>query len=147
MWGKNKGSAEVAANTEVDTLIGEHTRIEGNVIFNGGLHVDGHVQGNVLTKDSADSVLSVSEVGVIEGEVHVANVVLNGTITGDVHAAQKIELGPKARVTGNVYYNLIEMAMGAEVNGSLVRNAEPKSQVASLKEEKKSKPKSADRSA
>ncbi len=149
MWGKNKGSTDTAASTEVDTLIGEHTRIEGNIIFNGGLHVDGHVQGNVLTKDAADSVLSVSEVGVIEGEVHVGNVVLNGTITGDVHASQKIELGPKARVTGNVYYNLIEMAMGAEVNGNLVRNVnvESKSQVVSLKEEKKSKSKSADRSA
>ncbi len=146
MWGK-KGSTEVAASTEVDTLIGEHTRIEGNIIFTGGLHVDGHVQGNVLTKDAADSVLSLSEVGVIEGEVRVANVVLNGTITGDVHASEKIELGPKARVTGNVYYNLIEMAMGAEVNGNLVRNVESKSQVVSLKEEKKSKSKSADRSA
>ncbi|HHL45960.1 MAG TPA: polymer-forming cytoskeletal protein [Gammaproteobacteria bacterium] len=127
----------------MDTLIGEHTKIEGNVIFNGGLHIDGHVQGNVMTKPAADSVLSLSEVGVIEGEVHVANVVVNGTITGDVHALQKIELGPKARVTGNVYYKLIEMAMGAEVNGNLVHNAETKSQVVSLKDEKKDKSKSA----
>ncbi len=143
MWGKNKGSPDVSSGTEVDTLIGEHTKVEGNIIFNGGLHVDGHVQGNVMTKPAADSVLSLSEVGVIEGEVHVANVMLNGTITGDVHALQKIELGPKARVTGNVYYKLIEMAMGAEVNGNLVHNAEAKNQVVSLKEEKKSKPKSA----
>ncbi len=143
MWGKNKDNPDMGSSTEVDTLIGEHTKIEGNVIFNGGLHIDGHVQGNVMTKPAADSVLSLSEVGVIEGEVHVANVVVNGTITGDVHALQKIELGPKARVTGNVYYKLIEMAMGAEVNGNLVHNAETKSQVVSLKDEKKDKSKSA----
>ncbi len=143
MWGKGKGNPDVASSTEVDTLIGEHTKVEGNIIFNGGLHVDGHVQGNVMTRPEADSVLSLSEVGIIEGEVHVANVVLNGTITGDVHALQKIELGSKARVTGNVYYKLIEMAMGAEVNGNLVHSPEAKNQVVSLKEEKKSEPKSA----
>ncbi len=143
MWGKGKSDPDVASSTEVDTLIGEHTKVEGNIIFNGGLHVDGHVQGNVMTRPEADSVLSLSEVGVIEGEVHVANVVLNGTITGDVHALQKIELGPKARVTGSVYYKLIEMAMGAEVNGNLIHSDETKNQVVSLKEEKKSNPKSA----
>ncbi len=137
MWGKNKRNADAGSGTEVDTLIGEHTRIEGNIIFSGGLHVDGHVQGNVMTQPAADSVLSLSEIGIIEGEVHVANVMLNGTITGDVHAQEKIELGPKARVTGNVYYKLIEMAMGAEVNGNLVHSAESSSQVVSLKGEKK----------
>ena len=47
-------------------------------------------------------------------------VVLNGVVIGDVHGGEHVELASKARVAGNVYYNLIEMAVGAEVNGKLV---------------------------
>ena len=64
--------------------------------------------------------VSLSECGTIEGEVSVPFVVLNGVVIGDVHGSEHVELQSKARVTGNVYYNLIEMAIGAEVNGKLV---------------------------
>ena len=47
--------------------------------------------------------------------------VLNGMIEGDVYAVGKVELFEKARIAGDVYYNLLEMAVGAEVNGKLVR--------------------------
>ena len=68
--------------------------------------------------------LTLSESGIVEGEVRVPNIVLNGTVIGDVHAKQHIELASNARITGNVYYSLLEMAMGAEVNGNLVHVAE-----------------------
>jgi len=139
MWGRNRDTSAVDSSAEVDTLVGENTMVEGNIVFDGGLHVDGHIKGNVKTRQSGDSMLSLSEVGCIEGEVHVDNVVLNGTINGDVHALQKIELGPRARVTGNVYYKLIEMAMGAEVNGNLVHSPETDKQVVLLQEGKKGK--------
>ena len=104
---------------KIDTLIGQHTEISGDLCFSGGLHIDGAVKGNVIAGDQ-DAVLMLSEHGRIEGDVRVSNVVLNGAVTGDVHATGRIELAAKARVKGNVYYNLIEMAMGAEVNGNLV---------------------------
>ena len=69
--------------------------------------------------------LTVSEKGRIEGDVRVPNLILNGAVQGDVYASERVELASHARVTGNVYYNLIEMAMGAEVNGNLVHRAEP----------------------
>ena len=70
------------------------------------------------------ALLALGDQGVIEGEVSVTNVVLHGRIQGDVHAAERIELAANARVAGNVYYSLIEMAMGAEVNGQLVHRSE-----------------------
>lgn len=106
--------------TRVDTLIGQKTEVRGDVVFSGGLHVDGTIKGNVLAESDDDSVLSLSDKGVIEGEVRVPNIVLNGSVIGDVHASNHIELAPQGRVTGNVYYTLIEMKRGAEVNGSLV---------------------------
>ncbi len=118
------GNRKKIKTTKIDTLIGRKSEMLGDVRFSGGLHVDGTVKGNVIAEEDASSVLTLSESGTIEGEVKVPNVVLNGTVIGDVHARQHIELATNARITGNVYYSLIEMAMGAEVNGSLVHVAE-----------------------
>lgn len=117
-------------NGHIDTLIGSGTELHGDIHFSDGLHIDGVVKGNVIA-EGENSMLTMSEKGRIEGEVRVHNIVLNGQVVGDVHAAQHIELAPAAQVTGNVYYNLIEMAMGAEVNGSLVhKSAAPATQKA-----------------
>ena len=107
-------------SARIDSLIGHQTEMHGDIKFTGGLHVDGVIRGNVLADDESGSLLTLSEHGTIEGEVKVPNIILNGVVVGDVHASEHIELAPKARVTGNVYYTLIEMAMGAEVNGNLV---------------------------
>jgi len=104
----------------IDTLIGAGTRIIGDVQFAGGFHVDGHVKGNVDAPADSGATLSVSDSGVVEGSVAVPNVILNGTVKGDILAHERVELGATARVTGNVYYALIEMEMGAEITGKLI---------------------------
>jgi cytoskeletal protein CcmA (bactofilin family) len=121
MWGNVKKPKQTA---HIDSLIGANSEIQGDIIFSGGLHVDGKVKGNVIAAEGNDSVLTLSERGVIEGEVKVPNVVVNGTVIGDVHALSHVELASQARVHGNVYYSLIEMAMGAEVNGNLVHRTD-----------------------
>ena len=117
------GQKKSRRNAQIDSLIGSGTVLHGDVHFKDGLHVDGVVKGNVVAEGDS-SMLTMSEQGRIEGEVRVHNIVLNGEVLGDVHAFEHIELAAAARVTGNVYYNLIEMAMGAEVNGSLVHRVE-----------------------
>ncbi len=104
----------------IDTLVGPNSRVNGDLFFEGGCHIDGTVKGNVSADSESDSALSISEDAIVEGGVTVPYVVLNGIVRGDVFAHQRVELGPTARVIGNVYYNLIEMAIGAEINGKLV---------------------------
>ena len=116
MFGKKKGFSAA----RIDTLVGQGTRITGDLVFSGGLHVDGTIEGNVIAEEGTTALLILSEFGKIEGEVKVPNMVLNGEIIGDVFGSTRVELAPKARVKGSVYYNLIEMAIGAEVNGGLV---------------------------
>lgn len=116
MFGKNKK----VTNAKISTLVGHDTVISGDVRFTGGLHVEGRVLGSVAAEPETRSVLVLSENGAIEGEVHAPNMVLNGTVEGDVHSSERLELVAKARIKGNVYYNLLEMAVGAEVNGNLV---------------------------
>jgi cytoskeletal protein CcmA (bactofilin family) len=115
----NKGKSS-AKGTKIDTLIGQNSELQGDIVFSGGLHVDGVIKGNVFADADSGSVLSLSERGHIEGDVRVPNVVINGSVKGDVHAAEHIELAENARVVGNVYYRFIEMVRGAEVNGNLV---------------------------
>ena len=119
-------------HTVVDTLVGTNTRINGDLNFEGGCHVDGTIKGNVSADTESNSALSVSEEGNVEGGVTVPYVVLHGIVRGDVYATKRVELGPTARVIGNVYYNLIEMAIGAEINGKLVH--QPEGQVALLEQ-------------
>jgi len=133
MWSNKKKPKQTA---QIDSLIGQNTEIKGDVVFNGGLHVDGVIKGGVIAEQGNDSVLTLSERGTIEGEVKVPNVVINGTIIGDVHASGHVELAAQAKVHGNVYYSLIEMAMGSEVNGNLVHRSEDK--VVTLNQEKES---------
>jgi cytoskeletal protein CcmA (bactofilin family) len=111
-------------HTVVETLVGANTRINGDLHFSGGCHVDGTVNGSVTADPDSESALSISEEGSIDGGVTVPYVVLHGIVRGDVFANQRVELGATARVIGNVYYNLIEMAIGAEINGKLVHQPE-----------------------
>ena len=119
-----RGKKGKSAGARVDTIIGQQTQISGDLHFSGGLHIDGHVKGNVIANEDTASVLTVSEHGRIEGDVRVPNVFLNGSVTGDVRCEERIELASKAKVNGDVYYNLIEMVMGAEVNGSLLHQTD-----------------------
>ncbi len=113
-WGKN------SACSSIDTIVGQHTKLKGDICFSGGLHIDGKVEGSITAEPGTDAVLTVSEQGCIEGDVKVPNLVLNGSVVGDVHVSGRVELASHAKVTGNLYYSLIEMAMGAEVNGNMV---------------------------
>ncbi|HEY1283265.1 MAG TPA: polymer-forming cytoskeletal protein [Steroidobacteraceae bacterium] len=109
------------SNARIDTLIGKAGKVKGDVEFAGGLHLDGQVTGNVRAVDGdPESTLHVSEHGAIEGSVKVPNVMLNGSVRGDIHATGRVVLGAQARVQGNLHYGIIEMTLGAEIKGKLV---------------------------
>jgi len=105
----------------IDTLIGKASRVHGDLGFAGGLHLDGSIAGNVRADPVEGSSLSISETGSIEGNVEAGNVMLNGTVRGDIVARGRVVLGATAQVTGNVYYGVIEMTLGAQIMGKLTR--------------------------
>jgi cytoskeletal protein CcmA (bactofilin family) len=109
--------------SRIDSLIGSTTRIEGNVIFTGGLRVDGMVRGNVSALPEQPGTLVVSSEARIDGEVQAAHIVVNGTINGPVHATETLELQAGSRVKGDVYYKTIEVHQGAVVEGLLVHHS------------------------
>ena len=115
MFGRRKQTS-----TRIDTLLGKAANLNGDLEFSGGLHLDGRVNGNVRSSAADGGALSVSETGFIEGRVEVTSIVMNGTVNGDMYARERLVLGGKARVNGNVYYGVIEMAPGAVITGKLI---------------------------
>jgi len=104
----------------IDTLIGPQVTIHGDLIFSGGLYVEGRILGKVIAEEGQPAVLTLAEQGCIEGEVQVPVVIINGQLQGDVYASERVELAAKARVLGNIHYKLAEMKTGATLTGRLI---------------------------
>ncbi|TLY49180.1 MAG: polymer-forming cytoskeletal protein [Gammaproteobacteria bacterium] len=117
---KNKTPATPAETT---SLIALGTHVRGDVTFSGRLHVDGSVQGS-LHGEGDKAMLTLSNNAKVAGEIHAPHVVINGTVTGDVSASSRLELAAGARVEGNVYYRVMEMSAGAQINGKIVHGTE-----------------------
>jgi len=118
MFLKNDKSSK--PQSRIDSLIGVGTKIEGDVTFTGGLRLDGEVKGDVRAIGDGGGTLVISEHARIEGEINVSHLVINGTIIGSVSSSEFLELQPRARVTGDVQYNSLEIYLGAIVQGRLV---------------------------
>ena len=110
-------------NEAVRTFIGSDTRISGDIEFVGNALMDGYLEGNVKAEGS-DSKLTIGERGHVKGSVVVPDLLVNGTIEGEVYVAERLKLGPKARIIGDVQYNLLEMSIGARVDGKLIHKSE-----------------------
>ncbi|MEQ8956016.1 MAG: polymer-forming cytoskeletal protein, partial [Gammaproteobacteria bacterium] len=102
--------------------------------------IEGRVKGNIYAEDDSNALIRVAEKGSVEGEICVPSTIINGLVQGDVRSATHIELAAKAVVVGNVYYNLIEMVMGSEVNGNLMHISSNQAEAKRLGLDKKKLP-------
>ncbi|MES2819476.1 MAG: polymer-forming cytoskeletal protein [Pseudomonadota bacterium] len=122
MWTKSKAKVDPQRFSGKTSVIAAGAELLGNLCFQGAVQVDGRLCGNLLT---GDGLVRVSVQGRVEGEIRAPHVVLDGELIGDVYAAEHLELGPQARVRGNLYYGAMEMAMGAQIEGHLRPLNEP----------------------
>lgn len=103
----------------IRTLVGEGTRLSGVLRFADGLRIDGEVQGDVLADGDGRSILVISEKARVHGKVRADHVIINGEVVGPIESLELLELQPKARIIGNVRYELLEMHPGALIEGEL----------------------------
>lgn len=124
MWGKSKSKPANKSNTankaKLDTMIGPNTEIHGDIKFERFLVIDGVINGNVTAEEGSNSRVALNKTGRVIGDISVPNIYIDGCVEGDVYASGKVELANSAQIKGNVYYNLLEMAMGAALNGNLL---------------------------
>lgn len=122
MFKKKQVVAKAQTNRpKVDAVLNRKLKIAGDVYFSGILHVECTIEGDLISDDPS-STLILSDAGHIKGSVRASNVMANGRIDGNVLANNKVELYEKSRINGDLHYNLLEMAVGAGVNGKLVHH-------------------------
>ena len=122
MLGNKKSGFGISGST---TLVSRDTVIVGEIHFSGNLDVEGLVKGNIVALPDKEALVRVVHGGRVEGDIRVPSVVINGFVEGNVHSAKHLELATKGVVHGDVFYTLVEMAAGSEVNGSLRHIADP----------------------
>ena len=130
MFGRKK---QHVPQKQIDSLIGASTTIEGDIDFVGGLRVDGRVKGHIHSSNSGPSTLVISEKAIVDGEIRVSHVVVDGSVNGPIYASEYLELLPNARITGDVSYRTLEMQVGAVVDGRLLHVQQEALEVVELK--------------
>jgi cytoskeletal protein CcmA (bactofilin family) len=123
MFSNNRKNQAPSVGAAATSLIARGLTIRGDVHFSGILHLDGVVEGSIHADASGDGVLTISETGRVTGRIEVPHAVINGGVTGDIHVAERLELATLARIDGDVHYQVLEMAAGAQVNGKMVHSA------------------------
>jgi cytoskeletal protein CcmA (bactofilin family) len=139
MFGKSDEGTKMTGGL-AHTLVSRTTEIVGDIHFSGELLIEGKVKGSIYAEDDSNALIRVAEKGSVEGEICVPSAVINGLVQGDVRSAKHIELAAKATVVGNVYYNLIEMVMGSEVNGKLMHISANQTETKRISSEKPALP-------
>ena len=117
------------------TIVGTDSRIKGDIRFVGVALIDGYVNGSVTAGKDENATLTISENGHVKGLIAAPHLLINGMVEGEVRATEHLELGPKARVIGDVQYNLMEISIGAQFDGKLI----PKSEGGIVQEDTKTK--------
>ncbi|MGB0668695.1 MAG: bactofilin family protein [Porticoccaceae bacterium] len=133
MFGIKDSDSTSPFSSGATTLIAEGTEIEGDLNFRGNLEIQGKITGNILSDDE-NARVRILQGGSIQGEIWVAQVVVNGHVKGDIFASKQVKLASKAVVEGNIHYNLIEIERGAEVVGSFVHE-QPQTNVTAFPKE------------
>ena len=115
-------------NSNIQTIIGQHASFKGELTFEGAVRIDGNFEGNI--RSSNGGTLIVSEVAVITGEVDVPNLVLHGSVNGNVRTTESLKMTATGKLRGDVEYHVISLSEGASINGRCNRIEEKKTATA-----------------
>tara|TARA_Y100000782_G_scaffold41136_1_gene46044 strand:- start:479798 stop:480295 length:498 start_codon:yes stop_codon:yes gene_type:complete len=129
-WRKNKKKNDIASAFDFPhadreerqhSLIGYGVIITGDIKFAGTLRFDGRLDGRVNVKPNKRGTLVVSKDAVINGPVEVTNLIVDGTINGNVTATGRIECRANGRVKGEVRYQKLNILDGGSVEGRCIQ--------------------------
>lgn len=101
-----------------ETIIAQGVKVEGDFRSNGDITIDGELNGSLQTAAS----LHIGESAVIHAEVSAKNAIIAGTIVGNLHVEDGLQLLSTSNVSGDIATNRLSIAEGAIVNGRISMN-------------------------
>ena len=116
-------TAAVTSSDKNTTSVGENCTIDGDITFDKTIEIHGKITGTVkIAENCTTAMLVIKKNGIVEGDVYGDEVVIEGEVIGNVTGKKKITIKSSSFVSGNVYYDILDMNGGATVNGNLIRN-------------------------
>ena len=97
----------------VHTMIGPDAKVNGPIILEQGIIIYGHVDGNVSTRGS----IRIAKDGAVNGNVKCSNIVLGGTIIGDIQSEGSVTLKSTSKLKGDISYRKLHIEDGARFEG------------------------------
>ena len=119
-----------------DTLIGSATRIEGRMVVNKSIRLDGTIEGSIESSSDTQVTVAIGHSGLVHGDVRAHRVLVNGQVDGNIYAREKCELHETSKVKGDIHYGLLGIEHGAEILGLMVKKIEATGEVESVTEAK-----------
>lgn len=117
-----------------DTLIGSATRIEGRMVVNKSIRLDGTIEGSIESPNDNQVTVAIGHTGLVHGDIRAHRVLVNGQVDGNIYAREKCELHETSKVKGDIHYGLLGIEHGAEILGLMVKKIEATGAVESVTE-------------
>jgi len=108
-----QAAARQAAAGEITTLLGRGASFEGKLTFEGTVRIDGKFKGEVFS----DDVLVIGEGAVVEAQIDIGDVIIQGTVIGNVTAKRSIEIHAPGRVKGDLHTPQLQVDKGVIFEG------------------------------
>ncbi len=102
-----------------ESIIGASLRIEGDLVAADSLRIDGVVNGNILQSENQGATVAVAVGATVTGNIAANDVIVAGTVCGDIVATGRVEVVDSAKVQGNITYGSIGVTPGARIIGQL----------------------------
>ena len=119
-----------------DTLIGAATKIQGRMVVNKSIRLDGTIEGSIESSTDTQVTVAIGHSGLVHGDVRAHRVLVNGQVDGNIYAREKCELHETSKVKGDIHYGLLGIEHGAEILGLMVKKIEATGEVESVTEAK-----------
>ena len=134
LFNKTKKMNTSDTQESFDTLIGSATRIEGRMVVNKSIRLDGTIEGSIESSTDTQVTVAIGHTGLIHGDVRAHRVLVNGQVDGNIYAREKCELHETSKVKGDIHYGLLGIEHGAEILGLMVKKIEATGEVESVTE-------------
>ena len=134
LFNKTKKMNSSDSSESFDTLIGTGTRIEGRMVVNKSIRLDGTIEGSIESSSETQVTVAIGHTGLVHGDVRAHRVLVNGQVDGNIYAREKCELHETSKVKGDIHYGLLGIEHGAEILGLMVKKIEATGEVESVTE-------------
>jgi cytoskeletal protein CcmA (bactofilin family) len=122
MFEKFNNKSMSSTSEKFDTLIGRTTVIQGTLVLQDSVRIDGKIVGNVETAPGSKITVAIGPTGEVTGDISANRIMVAGRVAGHIDAAERVEFQKDCVVNGDISYGSISVEHGAKLSGLVIQN-------------------------